>query len=389
MRGLSVDTTAMIATRPSRSKYVAVARILSQQGHARHSNESLLCFLATKCPELTPNVRCFSGSHDSPEGKRQLFQEQMIQFQKERSEIFGDEESNSNNSLDTHPTVTTVPSTPEEQHRLFSEQMVQLQNEQTDLFGEDIRSTNTLISQTSTATSPEEYHRLFEDQMHQLKAEREELFGFTEEEESAWGQAGRQHKHDSSFMEEIDKARRLHQQVKEEAALSVAPTSNPFTHLDAGGTSVQMVDVGEKEVTQRRAMAEARVLLPSEVVEALGGDKAWNNPQKGPILETAKIAGIMAAKKTSDLIPLCHPLPLSKVQVTIDLTASANSTMTAIVRCDCRVSHTTGVEMEALTGATVAALTIYDMVKAISHNVRIQDTRLLMKSGGKTDVGVA
>ena len=101
---------------------------------------------------------------------------------------------------------------------------------------------------------------------------------------------------------------------------------------------------------------------------------------KGPIFETAKIAGIMAAKRTSDLIPLCHPLPLDRVNIDIQLIDNR-----AIIECECRVTHKTGVEMEALTGASVAALTIYDMVKAVSHRVEIGSTVLVGKTGGKSD----
>jgi len=103
---------------------------------------------------------------------------------------------------------------------------------------------------------------------------------------------------------------------------------------------------------------------------------------KGPIFSTAKLAGIMAAKRTSDLIPLCHPLPLDKVHVEIHLVGNV-----ATIECECRVTHKTGVEMEALTGATIAALTIYDMVKAVSHRVEIAQTVLLAKSGGKRNIG--
>ena len=101
---------------------------------------------------------------------------------------------------------------------------------------------------------------------------------------------------------------------------------------------------------------------------------------KGPIFEIAKIAGIMGAKQTSNLIPLCHPLPLDHVAIDIQLVANQ-----AIIECKCSVTHTTGVEMEALMGASVAALTIYDMVKAVSHNVIIGQTVLVSKSGGKSD----
>jgi len=104
---------------------------------------------------------------------------------------------------------------------------------------------------------------------------------------------------------------------------------------------------------------------------------------KGPIFETARLAGIMGAKKTQDLIPLCHPLPLNYINITIQLVKNE-----AIIICECRVTHKTGVEMEALTGASIAALTIYDMVKAVSHRVRIEGTALVSKTGGKEDVSL-
>jgi len=163
-----------------------------------------------------------------------------------------------------------------------------------------------------------------------------------------------------------------------------------------------MVDVGHKVVTPRTAHARSEVWLPPEVLEAfLPGAASTNNNTttnlsfgelvgpKGPIFATAKIAGIMAAKKTSDLIPLCHPLPLDQVQLEIrlkDYDDQGDGGGTVVIDCICKVTHKTGVEMEALTGATVAALTIYDMTKAVSHNIRIQDTRLIGKTGGKRTV---
>mmetsp|Transcript_116252 Transcript_116252/g.237777 ORF Transcript_116252/g.237777 Transcript_116252/m.237777 type:complete len:168 (-) Transcript_116252:303-806(-) len=161
-----------------------------------------------------------------------------------------------------------------------------------------------------------------------------------------------------------------------------------------------MVDVGRKAVTPRMAHARTEVWLPPDVLEAFlpkteAGDGSSSSPElvgpKGPIFATAKIAGIMAAKKTSDLIPLCHPLPLDQVQLDIKLKDDESDEApagggTVVVDCRCRVTHKTGVEMEALTGATVAALTIYDMTKAVSHNIRIRDTRLIGKTGGKRTV---
>jgi cyclic pyranopterin phosphate synthase len=139
-----------------------------------------------------------------------------------------------------------------------------------------------------------------------------------------------------------------------------------------------MVDVGDKSITRREATARCRVFLPDVVRDTLDGDEIVG--KKGPVFATAIIAGVMAAKKTHELIPFCHPLGLDKCDIEIRLEGDD-----AIVECTCRVEHKTGVEMEALTGASVAALTIYDMVKALSHDVTIRETRLVAKSGGKRD----
>jgi len=139
-----------------------------------------------------------------------------------------------------------------------------------------------------------------------------------------------------------------------------------------------MVDVGDKAVTRREATARARVWLPPAVSAVLDGDEILS--KKGPVFATAIIAGVMAAKKTHELIPFCHPLGLDKCDVDIRIDGDE-----AVIDCTCRVEHKTGVEMEALTGASVAALTIYDMVKALSHDVVIRETRLIAKSGGKQD----
>jgi cyclic pyranopterin phosphate synthase len=141
-----------------------------------------------------------------------------------------------------------------------------------------------------------------------------------------------------------------------------------------------MVDVSDKVVTKRTATAQARVRFPAEVAEALRSQQ-FNTP-KGPVFQTAIIAGTMAAKRTHDLIPFCHPLGIEKCSVLIEMDGDD-----AVVRCTVSVHHKTGVEMEALTGASVAALTIYDMCKALSHDIVIAETRLVEKRGGKSDVG--
>ena len=154
--------------------------------------------------------------------------------------------------------------------------------------------------------------------------------------------------------------------------------TNKFSHLDANGDPA-MVDVSKKEITTRLAKARSIVVLPPEIVEVMQKDEI--HTKKGPVFQTAILAGIMGAKKTSDLIPLCHPLPISKCG--IDISISENNKV--IITCEVKTSGKTGVEMEALTGATIAALTVYDMCKAFSHDIIIESTQLQSKSGGKRD----
>jgi cyclic pyranopterin phosphate synthase len=155
--------------------------------------------------------------------------------------------------------------------------------------------------------------------------------------------------------------------------------SSEFTHVDEHRQPA-MVDVGGKAVTHRRAVAEARVRFPPEVAEALR-DSGFET-SKGPVFQTAIIAGTMAAKRTHELIPFCHPLGLDSCRVEIDMDGRNE----AVVRCSVGVHHRTGVEMEALTGASIAALTIYDMCKALSHEIVVAELRLVEKHGGKRDV---
>lgn len=148
-----------------------------------------------------------------------------------------------------------------------------------------------------------------------------------------------------------------------------------FSHLDRRNRPT-MVDVGAKDITHREAVAEARVRLPREVASALR--RSGHRTKKGPVFDTAIVAGVMAAKRTHELIPFCHPLGLEHCSISIEQLGAQ-----ILVRCRVAVHHRTGVEMEALTGATVAALTIYDMCKALSHDIEIAGVRLLEKSGGK------
>jgi cyclic pyranopterin monophosphate synthase len=149
-----------------------------------------------------------------------------------------------------------------------------------------------------------------------------------------------------------------------------------LSHLDARDTPA-MVDVGAKPVTERVAVAEARMRLPPAVARALRA--SGHRTRKGPVFDTAVVAGVMAAKRTHELIPFCHPLALEDCRIEI----RHRPTGTVVVRCRVSVHHRTGVEMEALTGATAAALTIYDMCKALSHDIEIASVRLLAKSGGR------
>ena len=142
----------------------------------------------------------------------------------------------------------------------------------------------------------------------------------------------------------------------------------------------RMVDVGAKAVTRREATAEARMRFPADVAAALRAQGMRSG--KGPVIDTALIAGTLAVKRTHDLIPFCHPLAIERCDFTIEF-AGEND---LAIRCEVAVSHKTGVEMEALTGATVAALTIYDMCKALSHEIVIRDVRLVEKSGGRREV---
>lgn len=139
-----------------------------------------------------------------------------------------------------------------------------------------------------------------------------------------------------------------------------------------------MVDVSRKEATERSAHAQTVVNLPREVMQQVSGEEIES--KKGPVFATAIIAGVMAAKKTHELIPFCHPLGLDDCSIQIKLAGND-----AVIDCRCKVVHKTGVEMEALTGASVAALTLYDMLKAMSHDIVISETRLLAKTGGKRD----
>jgi cyclic pyranopterin phosphate synthase len=149
-----------------------------------------------------------------------------------------------------------------------------------------------------------------------------------------------------------------------------------LTHIDSKGEA-RMVDVSAKPATERMAVAEGRVVMSKATLELIGSGDA----KKGDVLGTARLAGIMAAKRTSDLIPLCHPLALSKV--TLEITPD-KKLPGCVVRASVKVTGPTGVEMEALTAVAVACLTIYDMIKAVERGVRIEGIHLIEKKGGKS-----
>jgi cyclic pyranopterin phosphate synthase len=150
-----------------------------------------------------------------------------------------------------------------------------------------------------------------------------------------------------------------------------------FTHISRTGNP-QMVDVSDKKVTKRIAKAQAIVFLGKDILSRMKGDELIT--KKGPVFQTAIIAGVMGAKKTHELIPFCHPLGLEDCQIIITVKKEK-----VIIDSTAVISGKTGVEMEALTGASIAALTIYDMCKALSHNIIIEEVKLMEKTGGKKD----
>jgi cyclic pyranopterin monophosphate synthase len=156
--------------------------------------------------------------------------------------------------------------------------------------------------------------------------------------------------------------------------------SKHLTHVDSEQRPT-MVDVGDKAISRRSARAAAELWFPAEVAAQLRQDAM--RVAKGAVIDTAIIAGTMAVKRTHELIPFCHPLPIDAIRLQIDWRGDD----VLAIECEVRVDYKTGVEMEALTGASVAALTVYDMCKALSHRMEIRNIRLLAKRGGKRDVG--
>ena len=162
-------------------------------------------------------------------------------------------------------------------------------------------------------------------------------------------------------------------------ASAKSSTDTGLTHIGADGRP-RMVDVGAKPATRREAVAEVRVRFPADVAATLRAEGLRS--AKGPVIDTAIIAGTMAVKRTHELIPFCHPLPIERCRIEIEFARTDE----LVIRCSVALTHKTGVEMEALTGASVAALTVYDMCKALSHEIVIDGLHLVEKSGGKRAV---
>jgi len=154
---------------------------------------------------------------------------------------------------------------------------------------------------------------------------------------------------------------------------------NKFTHIGEKNQP-KMVNVGDKKITRRKATAKATMFLGEEIISHFQNDELIT--KKGPVFQTAIIAGIQAVKKTSDLIPMCHPLLIQGVDIVIEIIDKGHIE----ILCTVAIEGKTGVEMEALTGANISALTVYDMCKAISQKMVIKEVKLLEKSGGKSDI---
>ena len=302
------------------------------------------------------------------------------------------------------------PTDSTELHQSYHDQLKELEDERINVFGSNESSSQSSPSSISAKDD-------IEMTLEEMNQNREAMYAFTVEEKTAWGSSAAKQALSSEFLVAVKKAKDANavyeqtleegkedkrkaiveeaehhmlqmeksEKVGENVIIDNNETDQPFTHLNNNGDQVSMVDVGNKEVTRRVAVARSSVVFPPEVMNAFGITKNGGNHEmigkKGPIFSTARLAGIMGAKRTSDLIPLCHPLPLEKVNIEIRLEGNR-----ALIECECCVTHKTGVEMEALVGASIAALTIYDMVKAVSHQVRIENTELVTKHGGKRTI---
>ena len=152
-----------------------------------------------------------------------------------------------------------------------------------------------------------------------------------------------------------------------------------FSHIDKKNQP-KMVNVGSKDITKRVAVAKAEMFLGKEIISLFNKDELLT--KKGPVFQTAIIAGIQAVKKTSELIPMCHPLIINGIEINIEISDKEHIE----IICRVEIDGKTGVEMEALTGVSISALTVYDMCKAISQKMRIKEIKLIKKTGGKTDL---
>jgi cyclic pyranopterin phosphate synthase len=341
-------------------------------------------------------------SGESGKDQHAFFQEQLLELEKERKSFYPA------GAEDMEPSFSSAASNSD--NEAFIEQMKEWKAEQRQVFGKELDEEDpTGGSVSSSSDSPPEISAIeqaeYEEILEEQKQERDLLFNFSSHERAAWGSIPGKNSM-QQILEEVAHARETIEgiggdvehdeedsQHTSNERQSVDSHHESFSHVSEDGSSVHMVDVGHKAVTSRMAHAQSKVVLPPSVLTAFGLDRRSSSTTtelvgpKGPIFATAKIAGIMAAKNTSNFIPLCHPLPLDQVKIDIQLEEDATTKKGVVtIDCTCRVTHKTGVEMEALTGASVAALTIYDMTKAVSHEICIMDTKLIAKTGGKRTV---
>lgn len=330
----------------------------------------------------------FSNSNDSGTKKHQLFLQQLQELESERTSLFGSMKNDT--ASDNTSSISTT-----------STDFISYINDS------DPNGVPALSEMSDDAIQNQNTSPVNTTNHEDLKSDREALYGFTSEERNAWSTVGSNNSTNHTTMlrdiaiarqqQEEDRERRDKKGIIAEINSSKESPAHPttslsFSHLTQDQRQIHMVDVGLKAPTRRTAVAQSMVMFPPEVLQALNKTESpsptrntpaeeWIGP-KGPIFATAITAGIMGVKQTSSLIPLCHPLPIENIHIDIQWYTSD----TIQIKCTCSVTHKTGVEMEALMGCTIAALTIYDMVKAISHNVQITDTKLLYKDGGKRHV---
>ena len=336
-----------------------------------------------------------SDSNDSGTNKHQLYLQQIQELESERKSFFGSEKDD--NDVVTSSTSAKIPD--------FTSYM-------NDGAENNIGASPAMRDDTAVQNKDAIIVNAMDSD--DVKSDREALYGFTTEERNAWSTIGSNNSTNHvTMLREIELARQQQQHEEDterrknnnndgsariELVHSISKntmTSSSFSHLTQDQKHIHMVDVGSKAPTRRTATAQSMVVFPPEILQALNkktecnqlqntsksSSSEWIGP-KGPIFATAITAGIMGVKQTSSLIPLCHPLPIENIHIDIQW----HTSNTIHITCTCSVTHKTGVEMEALMGCTIAALTVYDMVKAISHNVQITETKLLYKDGGKRHI---